>query len=133
MNNLKLLSRKEFKTEVFKRDKNLCLVCKEPAVDAHHLVERKLWEDGGYYLDNGTSLCSGCHLKAEQTIISCDELRNLAGIKNVLLPIGWDATKKYSKWGDILNDDGSRMPGPFFNEEGVQKILKHALHLYRVF
>ena len=38
------------------------MVCKKPAVDAHHLLERRLWPDGGYHLDNGVSLCAEHHL-----------------------------------------------------------------------
>ncbi len=43
-----LLTRDNFREAVFKRDKNLCLVCNKQAKDAHHILERKLWEDGGY-------------------------------------------------------------------------------------
>lgn len=45
---MKLLSREDFKTLVFKRDQNKCVVCSSGAVDAHHLLERKLFADGGY-------------------------------------------------------------------------------------
>jgi 5-methylcytosine-specific restriction endonuclease McrA len=69
---MKLLKREEFKEKVFDRDNNICVNCNDIAVDAHHIVERKLFEDGGYYLENGVSLCSKCHLLAEQTILSCD-------------------------------------------------------------
>src|SRR5271163_4187653 len=53
---MKLLTREEFKQKVFQRDNNLCIVCQAPAVDAHHLIERKLFADSGYYLDNGVSV-----------------------------------------------------------------------------
>lgn len=99
MNGLKLLSRTEFKEKVFARDKNKCVVCGGPAVDAHHLLDRSLWKDGGYYIDNGVSLCSDNHLKAEKGLITCTELRNLANIKTVLLPPTLDSTKSYDKWG----------------------------------
>jgi len=59
-----LLSRTEFREGVFERDKLKCVICGAPAVDAHHIIERRLFPDGGYYLDNGSSLCGDCHMKA---------------------------------------------------------------------
>lgn len=71
-----LLSRDEFREGVFARDSNTCVHCGSPAKDAHHLIERRLWdqpgEEGGYFLDNGVSLCSDCHMLAEQTVVSVD-------------------------------------------------------------
>ena len=63
----RLLSREEFKKQTFARtsDKCCCPGCTNEAVDAHHIMDRKLWSDGGYYLSNGAALCSDCHLKAE--------------------------------------------------------------------
>lgn len=86
MNNRILLSRSAFREGVFQRDGYRCVVCKAPAVDAHHIIERRLFSDGGYYLDNGASVCEEHHLAAESTLLSCDELRLLCGIGIVLLP-----------------------------------------------
>jgi hypothetical protein len=97
-NNL-LLNRSDFKNVVFKRDNHKCVVCGKAAVDAHHLIERKLWNDGGYYIDNGVSLCEECHKMAEKCLISVEELRELAGITNIVLPHGFDSNKVYNKWG----------------------------------
>jgi hypothetical protein len=94
-----LLSREEFKRQVFARDKNKCVICGAPAVDAHHIMDRKLWEDGGYYLDNGVSLCENHHWEAELDKITPDELRMLLGLCTVLPPqltIGM----VYDKWGN---------------------------------
>ena len=33
---------------VFKRDANLCVICHAAASDAHHIMERRLFDDGGY-------------------------------------------------------------------------------------
>ena len=52
-----LLSRDEFREGVFERDGHKCVVCKEQGKDAHHILERRLFNDGGYYLDNGATLC----------------------------------------------------------------------------
>ena len=81
-----LLSRDEFRDAVFTRDKNRCVICGAPAVDAHHILDRRLFHDGGYYLDNGASLCSDHHLAAEMTTISCDDIRTACGIKTIILP-----------------------------------------------
>jgi len=123
---MKLLSRKEFKDAVFQRDTYKCLVCKEPAVDAHHIIERKLFDDGGYYIDNGSSLCEVHHFQAEQTIISCNTLRQLAKIKMIILPADFNSELEYDKWGNIILKSGSRKPGPLFHQESVQKILESA-------
>lgn len=48
-----LLSRDQFRELTFERDKHTCVFCDKPAQDAHHIIERRLWSDGGYYLDNG--------------------------------------------------------------------------------
>ena len=57
--NDKLLTREEFKKQVFARTNGKCCVpdCSCDAVDAHHIMDRKLWNDGGYYLSNGAALC----------------------------------------------------------------------------
>jgi hypothetical protein len=117
-----LLTREKFKELVFKRDKHKCICCAQPAVDAHHLLERKLFTDGGYYLNNGVSLCAGCHLKAETTELTVEELRQKANIIALVLPINFQASKKYDKWGNELLD-GNLIPGPLFNDKGCQTML----------
>lgn len=120
----KLLSREEFRNEVFRRDNYKCVVCGESSKDAHHIMERRLFSDGGYYLNNGASLCEKDHLLAEQTIINCDQIRELCKIKDVVLPIDFDETLKYDKWGNILLGNGNRIKGELFKDESVRKILK---------
>jgi len=68
-----LLTRDLFREMVFQRDNHQCVICHGPAQDAHHIIERRLWPDGGYYLLNGASLCGEHHIAAEQTTLSCDE------------------------------------------------------------
>lgn len=119
-----LLSRDEFREAVFKRDKHLCVCCKLPAQDAHHLMERRLWEDGGYYLDNGVSLCAKCHLLAENTVLPPRRLMEAAGITKRLLPSHLYEDYEYTKWGDIENANGMRYKGELFYDESVQKVLK---------
>jgi len=96
-----LLSRKEFGMQVFERDISLCVMCGEEAVDAHHIMDRKLFKDGGYYLDNGASLCSKHHIDAENGTITPAELREIIGIKTAVLPNGtYDPRVDYDKWGN---------------------------------
>lgn len=99
---MKLLTRTEFKTKVFKRDNNKCIVCKSPAVDAHHLIERRLFSDSGYYIDNGVSLCSNCHFYAEDGTFTVEWLRQQAGITNIVLPNGFSPDVVYDKWGKFM-------------------------------
>lgn len=120
-----LLTREQFKAVVFERDKYKCMVCGADAVDAHHIIDRSLWDDGGYYADNGVSLCSDCHLRAEKTLISCEELREAAGIKVVVLPEHFYADQTYDHWGNI-SSGGALIKGELFHEPHVQKILKEA-------
>lgn len=96
---MKLLTREQFFETVMRRDGKWCVYCGEPAVDAHHLIDRKCFADGGYYEDNGVSLCSKCHLYAEQGLLSPQQLRNWAGIDEVVLPEGFDTNLEYDKWG----------------------------------
>ena len=82
-----VLTRDAFRDGVFARDEHRCVICKSTGpLDAHHIVERRLWPDGGYYLANGVSLCEAHHRAAEATTLSCEEIRAAAGIGIVLLP-----------------------------------------------
>ena len=95
-----------------------------PAQDAHHILERRLWPDGGYVVDNGASVCGPCHILAEQTLITPEELREKAGITNVVLPDHLYTDEVYTKWGDIVLPDDTRLPGELFYDESVQKVLR---------
>ena len=125
-----LLSRDDFRREVFKRDGNKCVVCGKPAQDAHHIVERRLFPDGGYYLDNGASVCGEDHLRAESTVLSCGELRERCGIKTIVLPPHIYADMETDKWGNYILPNGQRLKGELFHDESVQKIMKPVLHLF---
>ena len=122
----KLLSRDDARELCLERDNFKCVNCGAPAQDAHHLTERKLFEDGGYYLGNLASVCGPCHILAEQTLLSPQELREKAGIKTVILPANLynDNEIVYDKWANIILPNGRRTRGPLFYDESVQKILK---------
>lgn len=100
-----LLTREQFKKEVFHRSHGGCVVpgCVEWAVDAHHILDRKLWADGGYYLDNGAAVCEHHHWECEQGIIRVDEIRKFAGITTIHVPPQLDPNTVYDKWGTAMN------------------------------
>lgn len=126
----KLLSRTEFKASVFKRDKFTCVFCDKPACDTHHILDRALWSDGGYYLNNGASVCEAHHWDCERTTITVKEVYQTCGITDIILPEGFDSTQSYDKWGNIMLPDGMRKPGPMFHTDGVQKIFKNKMYIF---
>ncbi len=83
----KLLTRDQFRASVFARDGHTCVFCGAKAADAHHIIERKLWGNGGYYLDNGASVCEPCHLRCESTEFSVWNQRNMC--------LSWDETQEW--------------------------------------
>ncbi len=122
-----LLTRQEFKASVFERDKNKCVICSEPGQDAHHILERRLWPDGGYYIENGVTVCGKCHLEAEQTLLSCEELRDAVGVKTVLPPHLYRDVR-YDKWGNpSLSEElpGHKCRGELMDDESVKKVMAH--------
>ncbi len=63
--------RENFRTSVFKRDKNTCQVCNKKhngveELDAHHITDRTEMSNGGYVKENGITVCKeDCHFKVE--------------------------------------------------------------------
>ena len=120
----KLLTRDEFREAVFARDNHKCVFCGAPAVDAHHIIERRLFTDQGYYLDNGASVCAECHIKCETTEYSVEDVRLACGIKKIIVPAHLYPDHQYDKWGNPIMSNGQRLKGELFFDESVQKILK---------
>lgn len=127
---MEFLSRDQFRAAVKLRDNYCCVICgkkesNECNIDAHHILERRLWANGGYIINNGVSLCHDHHILAEQTILSCNELREAAGITTIVLPehLYNDADFTYDKWGNIIISNGVRLKGELFFDQSVQKIL----------
>lgn len=110
-----LLSRDKFREQVFERDGHRCVFCSEDAADAHHIMERRLWPDGGYYLANGASVCPTCHIKCESTLLSPDDVREAAGIQTVVLPPELNPAASYDKWGNTILPSGKRLKGPLYD------------------
>lgn len=126
----KLLTRDEFRESVFARDGHRCVFCGKRAedtpegkLDAHHIVERRLWSDFGYYLENGVTVCEEHHLACERTVISVEECREQAGITKIIVPDQFYPEQPITKWGDYILEDGRRTRGELFYDESVQKIL----------
>ena len=108
-----LLTREGFRTAVFARDRRKCVVCGNSGVDAHHILDRKLFPDGGYYLSNGVTLCGECHLLAETSDdhnYSPRSLRAIAAILEPVLPPGFDPYTEYDKWGTPVTNEPSKYP-----------------------
>lgn len=65
-----------------------------------------MWSDsieyGGYLLNNGASLCEVHHKDAENNVLSCNFIRECAGIKDIVLPCKFDTSQTYTKWGKII-------------------------------
>jgi len=132
----KLLSRMEFHVLTLAKTNMHCLVswCSFLAVDAHHILNRNLWEDGGYYLSNGAPLCARHHLMAETTELSVQEIREYLEQKpgDYKLPEGFDYDKSYDTWGNEIIDAFSRIAGPLFENSGCQRALQKAGVLWQV-
>jgi hypothetical protein len=126
-----LLTRDEFKRAVFMRDDNRCVLCDKPAVDAHHILERRLWGgDGGYYIDNGASVCAEHHMMCETTGVSVEDVRKACGITNIIVPSHMDVSQPYDKWGNPILSNGQRLKGDIFFDAGVQKVLAPFMNLF---
>lgn len=135
-----LLSREAFREGVFARDGHACVICGRTEVDgirldAHHIIERRLFrEDGGYYLNNGATLCDegedGCHYRAETTELSVEDVRLAAGIDRPVIPDELYSDHVYDKWGNGILEDGRRSRGPLFGDESVMKVLGARVDLF---
>lgn len=122
----KLLTRDAFREAVFARDNHTCVFCDQPAVDAHHILERRLFSGeqlGGYFLSNGASVCGEHHMLCETTEISVDDVRVACGITKPTIPEHMYADQTYDKWGNIILTNGTRTKGELFYDESVQKVL----------
>jgi len=118
--------RDEFKKAVLARDKGCCVICSGKAVDAHHIMERKLFPDGGYVPDNGASVCDPCHVLCEQTLVGVHEVRAKAGIAAIVLPPGFRPDQSLDKWGNELLEGGLRIAGPLAHDDGCRRALSSA-------
>ncbi|MBR4589163.1 MAG: hypothetical protein IKO36_00750 [Bacteroidaceae bacterium] len=109
------LSREDFKKYGFARTNGKCCVpnCNEQAVDAHHIMDRSLWKNGGYYLSNCAPVCNKHHIDCENGYYTPLELINFCNIKlsEIKNPdkLDWITDEEYleyfesgliNKWGE---------------------------------
>ena len=113
-----------FRDSVMERSNHKCSFCDLDAVDAHHIMERRLFFDGGYHLENGIAVCAKHHLDCEMTLISVEECVEAIGINKRDTPLHLYRDQKYDKWGNPILANGTRLRGELFDDESVQKILK---------
>lgn len=92
--------------------------------DAHHIIERKLFDDGGYYLNNAASVCEEHHIECEKTLITVEAVYAATNITEPKRPDYFEKGLVYDKWGNIIVSDVKRIPGLLFEDTAVQKILK---------
>ena len=123
-----LLDRDKFRKECLARDKYTCVWCgksssSEVDMAVHHIMERRLFPDGGYYRGNGATLCHQCHWLAEDTSVSPQQLRDKIGIKKIILPEHFYPEDTYDKWGNIVLPNGTRVKGELYEDEGAQAAL----------
>jgi hypothetical protein len=124
-----LLSREAFEVAVFKRDKGRCVFCGQAAVDAHHILERKLFADGGYRLNNGASVCEAHHWDCETTRIPVEEVRRACGIVDPqawIWPDGFERVGRLDKWGNRFLEGEMhlyRIWGPLKDDVGARRAL----------
>lgn len=132
----RLLTRDEFREKIRNRD-GRCVGCqiskrsseaaaqsqrKEEVqeLEVHHIIERKLFSDGGYFLWNGVGLCGLCHLDAEQSkLLPIDfyhwfESRGISyGVGQKLweifdVSLDQEELSNLNKWGELLFVVGGR-------------------------
>jgi hypothetical protein len=119
-----LLSREAFREGTLARDRHRCVFCSETKnIVAHHILERRLWSDGGYYLANGASVCEPHHMECERTVISVEDVRAACGITKPIIPDHLYDDEIYDKWGNNILGNGMRLRGELFFDESVQKVL----------
>lgn len=99
MSNEKLLERHEFRQKALKRDNNTCIVpwCSEEADEVHHIIERSLWTDEGYYMGNAASVCNPHHKMAENNHIPPQAFWRWIN-ENPVTPE--DLSQDINKWGE---------------------------------
>jgi|AntDeeMetagen134_2_1112570.scaffolds.fasta_scaffold01233_8 hypothetical protein len=99
-----LLSRSVFSDRALERDNETCVIpwCDADADEVHHVIERSLWSDGGYYLRNAASVCNPHHRYAEDNHIPPQAFWRWIGVE----PLTPEQFTSFhiNKWGDELDE-----------------------------
>lgn len=120
----KILSREQFTTICLKRDGGKCVFCKKPATEVHHILDRKLFDNGGYYEDNGASVCGKCHLLCEDLSYTIRQVREACNIKQIVIPPDYDINYVIDKWGNIHDGDKLILSELFITNTNLSKLIK---------
>jgi hypothetical protein len=129
----KLLTRDEFRQKCLERDNHKCVFYDSTKnIVVHHIMERRLFADGGYYVSNGASVCEEHHFACEETTLSVEDVRIACGITKPVIPEHLYPDQEYDKWGNPIMPNGMRLKGELFHDESVQKVLEKGkmLHLF---
>jgi hypothetical protein len=103
--------RSRFREACVERDGGECVVpwCKEAVTpdpsgpgEQHHVLERKLWKDGGYIPENGASVCNTHHRYAETNHIPPQAFWRWIGVDEPVVPEPCDSLH-VNKWGEPLD------------------------------
>lgn len=121
-----LLSRDEFRERGLERDDGECVVpwCDSKADEVHHIIERSLWSDGGYYLNNGASVCNPHHQYAEDNYIPPQAFWRWIGVTDTPYPS--DVPVPCDKWGEAFETP----PHENLREFHKYPSTRHLLPLY---
>lgn len=91
-----MTSRGDFRDACVSRDSGECVIpwCHEPVTvdpdgpgEVHHIIERELWDDGGYFADNGSCVCNYHHRLAENNLIPPQAFWRWLDIRDVTIPV----------------------------------------------
>jgi len=118
-----LLSPIQFQDAVLSRDKHCCVMCKQPGSKVVHLLDKDLWSDGGFYRENGATVCQEHDLAFKRTLLSVEQVRQAAGIATVILPMHLSVDHQYDRYGNQLIANSQRIRGDVFDRPDVQKYL----------
>jgi 5-methylcytosine-specific restriction endonuclease McrA len=78
MSEAKKAIRERFRSQVMERDAYQCVVCgSREDLEVHHIVNRNLMANGGYYLTNGVTLCPQHHFEAEAGALTETQLKEV--------------------------------------------------------
>ena len=103
MKNTNLLSRADFKKYGFVRTSGKCCIpgCSCDATDAHHIMDRSLWTDGGYYLFNCAPVCEKHHIDCEKGIYTPYQITKFCNIdiSEIIKPdkLNWISEEEYKE------------------------------------
>lgn len=124
-----LLRPTNFQREVLSRDHHACVCCRSTDVVVAHLLNQQLWSDGGFYVENGVTVCREHELELKRTNLSLETLREAARIPYALTPDHLSAEASYDHWGNQLVENGLRLRGTLFETAAAQKHLAEGGYL----